>query len=293
MIDNEDIATVKNSSNMSQIYTIDQFRLDYPNEDVCLDKIFRNNIKADFCCPKCQNQNQFRRVKGRRCYACPTCNYQHYPTKGTIFEKSTTPLTLWFYALSACELERQIGVNYKTAWRILMKIRELSREPDEIFDGIIELDETFIGGKNKNRHYNKRVNYAKDGMIDKSIVFGMYQRNGKVDAFVVEDRKERTLCPLVYCKIKKDATVFTDELTSYSTLSQRYNHHSIDHSKGQYGNGVIGTNGIENLWSVLKRTLKGSYISVTKPYLQRYVDEVVFRYNYKNQEVFYELVNRI
>ncbi|OJV27529.1 MAG: hypothetical protein BGO32_02830 [Bacteroidetes bacterium 37-13] len=230
--------------------------------------------------------------------------HQIHPTKGTIFEKSTTPLLIWFYSmflfskskngLSASELERQTGVNYKTAWRILMKIRQLTNTDTSLNTGVFELDETFIGGKNKNRHWDKKVaNSQGRSFKDKTPVFGVYQRGGKVNAYVVDNTKAESLVPIIQQNVVKDSVVYTDEWTAYSSLNKDYQHSFVLHNRKQYKFEDCCTNGIENFGSVLKRTLGGSYIHVNKEYLQQYVNEVAFRYNNRNSEVFNELVSLI
>lgn len=283
-------------------YTIDDFNKDYPNDDACLDKVFKLVHSGLKCCPKCKNKVTFTRVATRRCYHCPECYHQIYPTKGTIFEKSTTPLTVWFYAmflfakskngLSACELQRQIGGNYKTCWRILMKIRELVSTPNNMLSGVIECDETFIGGKNKNRHKDKKVEHSQGRSFkDKTPVFGMIQRDGNVIAYVVDDTSANSLQPHIVTNVTKGSTVYTDEWNGYKGLSSKYNHDFVYHSRKQYVSGNCSTNKIENFWSVLKRTINGSYIHIHRPYMQQYVNEVAFRYNNKNKDVFNVMIS--
>lgn len=187
-------------------YTIKQFREEYPDEKACLDKVFKL-IYADLkTCPKCNCVVSYRRISTRRSYQCPKCYNQLYPTKGTIFEKSTTPLTYWFYAmflftiskngLSAMELMRQIGVTYKTAWRMLRQIRTLIKADNSLMEDIVSADECFIGGKNKNRHWDKKVKNSQGRSFkDKTPVMGMLS-NGKVRAFVVKDTKSESLHPV-------------------------------------------------------------------------------------------------
>ena len=149
-------------------YTIMQFREDYPNDDACLDKIFKLRYSG-ITCPKCNNDKPFTRVKGRKSYQCPCCGFQVYPTAGTIFEKTTIPLSFWFYAIylqtttrngvAAKELERQLNICYKTALRMSHQIKLLMADnSNELLSGIIEIDETFIGGEGENIHKWKLVN---------------------------------------------------------------------------------------------------------------------------------------
>jgi len=281
-------------------YTIKDFREEFPDDDTCLDKLFILN-HAGNPCPGCTSINTYKRVTGRKCYQCSKCSHQLYPMKGTIYEKSTTPLTYWFYAiflfvkskngLSAMELQRQLGVTYKTAYRMLKHIR-ISLVQDSIpFEGIIECDETFVGGKNKNRHADKKVKNSQGRSFkDKTPVLGMLERYGKVKAFVVPDTSATSIKPLLYDHIEQGSEVFTDEWGAYTGL-KGYKHEVIYHAVGEYVNGRCTTNGIENFWSHLKRTIHGSYVHVTQKYLQLYVNEVVFRFNNRdNPAIFHDLL---
>lgn len=285
-------------------YTINQFRKDFPDDDVCLDKLFSLKYGKLECCPNCNKKANFKRIITRKCYQCKSCYYQLYPCADTVFEKTRTPLLLWFYTiylfttskngLSAYELQRQIGVTYKTAWRMLKQIRILlSQQEVNLFEGTVEMDETFVGGKNKNRHKDKKVkNNQGRSFKDKTPVFGILQRNGNVRAIVVTDTTGATLKPLIYNYVKIGSNIMTDEWKAYQGLYRHYNHSFVEHCKGSYSIDNVTTNRIENFWSVLKRTLNGSYISVSKKYLQLYVNEVAFRYNNRNSKnpIFYDVL---
>lgn len=271
--------------NNTKKYTIKQFREDYPTEEICLDKVFKLVYKDLIICPKCNCSVTYKRVSTRRCYQCPKCYNQLYPTAGTIFEKSTTPLMYWFYAiflftaskngLSAMELQRQIGVTYKTAFRMLKQIRSMIKEDSSVMSGI------------------KRVAHSQGRSYkDKVPVFGILQRGGKVRAFTVDNVKSETLRPMIYSNIQKGSSIMTDEWTSYSGLSKHYNHEIVYHGRGQYVNGNCYTNGLENFWSIVKRTINGSYIHVSGKYMQYYINECVFRFNNRdNKQIFNQLVS--
>jgi len=212
----------------------------------------------------------------------------------------------WFYAMflftaskngiSACELQRQLEVTYKTAWRMLKHIRILlSYDTQDLFttDSIIECDETFVGGKNKNRHRDKKVAQSQGRSFkDKVPVLGMLERGGQVKAIVVPNTSSKSIKPHIYNNIPVGATIMSDEWYAYRGLTRNYNHTIVDHSKKCYVDGETSTNGIENFWSVLKRTFNGSYIHISKKYLQLYVDECVFRFNHKkDKDIFNSLLN--
>lgn len=290
---------------MSYKYTITNFRTDFPDNDACLNKVFELQYRDKEHCEKCGCTFSYKRVKNRQSFQCNDCHYQIYPCKGTIFENSKTPLLYWFYAIfiftvskngvSAKEIERQLGVTYKTAWRMLKHIRILMSTPVEIGSGSMELDETFVGGLNKNRHADKKVKNSQGRSFkDKTPVFGMYERETKrVKAFVVPDTKTKSIQPIIFDHIDKGANVYTDEWIAYKGIDKYYNHQFVDHSKKQYSDGDNTTNRIENFWSVFKRTIKGSYIKVSRKYLQLYVNESVFRFNNREKPIFWELVNSL
>lgn len=293
-----------NKSNKN--YSIEQFRKEHASENMCLDKVF-NEVYGDLKnCLKCGENITYKRILSRRCYQCPKCRHQLYPCRGTIFEKSTTPLMYWFYAmflfvkskngLSAAELQRQLGVSYKTAYRMLRQIRIKLEQNSNEFNGTVELDETFVGGRNKNRHWDKKVPQSRGRSFkDKTPVFGMYERGSKrVYATVVANTKAESLIPVILDNVNTDAYLMTDEWDSYNLVEGLYKRDFVYHRKGQYAVGNCTTNRIENFWSVFKRTIKGSYVSVSRKYLQLYVNETVFRFNNKdNKEIFMTLTSYV
>ena len=235
-------------------------------------------------------QSQVYKCKGHN-YKCKnTGKYFNARTK-TMFYRSSVPLQKWFMAiwlfmthrkgLSSVQLSKDIGVTQKTAWAMLHRIRKCFGEQNKELklDGTVEIDETFIGGKNKNRHKDKKVKHSKGRSFkDKVPVFGMLQRGGNVVARVVANTRAKTLRKETDKTIVEGSTVYSDEW-NYGNLSQRYSHFYINHCYGVYGIGDITTNSIEGFWSILKRGITGAYHKVSKQHLQKYVDEFVFRYN--------------
>jgi transposase len=266
-------------------YSIREFRKEFPNEKSCLDYIFAQKH------PDKVDTHYF--VKGRKCYA-DAKGKQIHPVKGTVFEHSSTPLTLWFYAIylfsasrngvSAKELQRQIGCTYKTAWRMAKQIRALMAQGDFKLSGMVEIDETLIGGKKY---------FADPMMKNKSSLMGMVERKGKIKAFKVEDRSNFTLLNKIDQNIHKGSKLITDEWVGYRRLSRYgYKHRAVVHSRKQYARGIAHTNTIEGFWGQFKTSLRGTYHSVSKKYLQSYVDEFSFRRN-ASPAVFEAMVARI
>ncbi len=284
-------------------YSIADFRKEFPNEDACLNHLFNRKYGNMEICPSCHKKSSYKRVKGRKCFFCPKCYNQIYPCVGTPFEKSTTPLLEWFYAifqftiskngLSACELQRTVGVTYKTAYRMLTQIRKSFQIDNSLFDGTIEIDETFVGGKNKNRHADKKVKNSQGRSFkDKTPVLGILKRGGNISTYVVPDTKAHSLLPIIRSKVAKGSQIMTDEWGAYSSLGADYKHDFVYHSRGEYTNEVgATTNRVENFWSIFKRTIGGSYIHVSRKHLQLYANEITLRYNNRdNKQIFQALI---
>lgn len=284
-------------------FTITQFRAAYPNDDACLDKIFQLRFE-NLICPKCENDKPFTRVKGRRSYQCPCCGFQVYPTKDTVFEKTTTPLISWFYAIylqtttrngvAAKELERQLDVCYKTALRMAHQIKKLMvNQRTERLNGIVEIDECFIGGLQKFMHKEKLAK-IKDGTgaVNKTAVMGLLQRGGEMHFEIIPDTSARTLKTIVRKNVDRDATIITDAHGGYVDLHIDFKQHEIlKHQEKEYGRGVYHNNTVEGFWSQLKRTIRGTHIHVSAKHLQKYVDEVAFRYsNRDKQDTMFEII---
>lgn len=264
-------------------YTLAQFKKEYPDDDACLKAVLDNRYGTT--CPKCGViDTKFYKITGRKAYACLHCRKHIYPLAGTIFHKSETSLWNWFYAIfqfsvskngvSAKELERTLGVTYKTAWRMCRKIRELMEQDGDMLSGDVEVDETYIGGRKRGK--NISVN-------GKAAVFGAVERNGRASAKHVRTTGARVLLPEIESRIAAGSHVHSDEFRSYATLKRRgYTHTTVNHSKLEYVRGSAYTNTIEGFWSQLKRSIDGTYHAVSPKYLQSYVDEFVFRYNFRS-----------
>lgn len=274
-----------------------------PDERSCLAYLewimWRGNVISPFDPQskvyKCKNGN----------YRCKNTGKYFNARTNTLFYRSSVPLRKWFIAiwlfmthrkgLSSVQLSKDIGVTQKTAWLMLHRIRHCFGEQDKglILDGTVQIDETFVGGKNKNRHKDKKVKHCTGRSFkDKVPVFGMLQSGGKVIAKVVRDTKAKTLRAEIDKSIKKGSTIYSDEW-SYGDLSRSYRHYFVNHGWGIYGIGAVTTNSIEGFWSILKRGIIGVYHNVSKKHLQKYLNEFTFRYNQRMlslQELFQKAV---
>ena len=278
-------------------YTIKSFSQDFPNDDACLEYLKATRWPEGITCATCERVTKHFRVTGRKCYACEFCGSHVFPTAGTIFHKSATPLTSWFHAIflmsstrtgiSAKQLERELGVTYKTAWRIFKQVRSLMSQGDITLWGEVEVDETYIGG----RRPGKRGRGA-DG---KTAVAGIAERGGQVVVKVVPNAKAETLLPIVKQHVPPGATVYTDELQSYRRLSSLgYAHKTIQHRAKEYVIGNTHTNSIEGLWGNVKRGIDGVNHAVSPKHLQSYLDSYVFRFNHRKDDtpLFVQLLGR-
>jgi transposase len=285
-----DIA-VKQSIPVHLRYTIADFNRDFPTDDACLEQIKEDRFPGGMAkCEKCAVDRRHYRVSGRTAYACDHCGNHIYPLAGTIFEKTTTSLRLWFYAMflmsstrcgiSAKQIQRETGVTYKTAWRMFKQIRTLMSEDLQLEGPTVEVDETYYGGVRK---YG--TGRPLGGDKKKTPVLGIVERKGRVMAKAVSDVKAKTLLPVVREHVLPASIVYTDELHSYNTLAKgkRYDHRRIHHSSKVYVMGDIHTNTVEGFWSLIKRGIGGVYHAVSQKYLQTYLDEYTFRYNRRDQ----------
>ncbi len=277
-------------------YTIRQFNRDFPDSDACLDYIvatlYPEWADGRIRCRKCAVETKHHRISKRKAYVCQHCGTHVYPLAGTVFEKSSTPLDSWFYAMflmaqtrsgiSAKQLERELGVTYKTAWRMFKQIRGLMAEDAGPLRGTVEVDETLVGGKPRYRQSRKGPR-SPDDPTAKKPVLGMVERGGRVKALVTADVRARTLQPYITAHIAPESQIMTDDARQYARLRGRgFGHKVINHSARVYVDGDVHTNTIEGFWSVLKNGIRGVYHQVGKDYLQTYVNEYTFRYNHRD-----------
>jgi transposase-like protein len=284
-------------------YTIQDFNKQFPDNNACLDWLKAERWPDGLIpCEKCGKDRKHHRVTGRPAYACDYCGSMVSPMAGTIFEKSSTALRTWFYAMylmsatrcgiSAKQIQRETGVTYKTAWRMFKQIRTLMSEDISLEGEAVEIDEMYHGGVRKGGSGR-----FLSGDRAKTPVLGMVERHGRALALTVENVKAKTLRGVIWERVLPDSIVYTDELPAYNTISEkrRYVHKRINHSEKVYVRGDIHTNTIEGFWSLIKRGIGGVYHSVSKKYLQTYLDEYSFRYNRRNsgQPMFTELLDEV
>jgi transposase len=290
-------------------YTLKDFQRQFPDDATCLDWL-RNRLYPDgIYCEKCEATTKHHRVVSRPSYSCDRCGHHVHPTADTIFHKSPTPLTTWFYAIylmaqtrcgiSAKQIQRETGVTYKTAWRMFKQIRSMLQESEPIGgkSRMVETDEMYHGGKRK-QGTGRRLRNDK-GETLKSPVLGMVERKGRIRAIAIADVKSATLLENMREYILPATTVFTDDLASYDGLTrmqgQGYKHHRITHSAKVYVQGTVHTNTIEGFWSLVKRGIGGVYHQVSHKYLQTYLDEYSFRYNrrFDSQPMFTSFLKQV
>jgi transposase-like protein len=248
---------------------------------------------GNIACPRCGSK-EYSFISTRRLWFCKTCKRQFTIKVQTIFEDSPMGMDKWMIALwllvnckngiSSCEVARDLGITQKTAWFMLHRLRlAMQTSSFSKLGGEVEVDETFIGGKARNMHRRKKaLRVTGTGGKDKVPVMGILERGGKVRTTVIPNRKKNTLQNEIQKHVQAGAALYSDALQSYKGLDAEYVHKVIDHAEA-YVQGKIHTNGLENFWSLLKRGLSGTYVSVEPFHLFRYLDEQTFRYNNRKE----------
>ncbi|PAY47964.1 IS1595 family transposase [Ligilactobacillus salivarius] len=261
----------------------------FPDEQACINHLEELRWAGLVTSPFDPTSKVYKCAKNR--YRCKNTGKYFNVKTGTLFDNTKVKLQKWFIAIwlvtshkkgiSSAQLGRDIGVTQKTAWFMLQRIRKcFNIENDNHLDGDVEVDEAYIGGKNSNRHANKKVKNSQGRSVkDKTAVVGMVERNGKANAIQVEDVKTKTLTDLVTTYITQQANVHTDEYIGYNHIGTMYNHQIVHHALGEFANNDVTTNRVESLWATIKRGVMGIYHFGSKKHLQLYLDEFVFRFN--------------
>ena len=277
-------------------YSVHEFLVDFPDDEACLQYLWRTRHAPDgehAECPKCEEVKPFKRYttkQQRQSWTCTACGQHLHPTAGTIFHRSSTSLRLWFYAMhlmtstrcgiSAKQLERELGVHYKTAWRMFNKIRtELMCEPETApkLTGEVEIDETAWGGKPRRTLPTRKEQAA--FRESKMTILGMVERGGRVRLRVIPSRRGEPLSREVRAHLDPAALMLTDDWVAYKPLRREFAHAVINHSAGDYVIGNVHTNTIEGFFGNLKTGMRGAYKKVSPKYLQSYLDEYAWRHN--------------
>jgi hypothetical protein len=284
-----------------------EFMRDYPDDATCLDFLWRQRFAPDghtALCPKCERDRRFHRVRSRPSYSCDSCGHHLHPTKDTIFEKSSTSLHLWFYGIyimsstrcgvSAKHLGRELGVTYKTAWRMFNLIRNqlMAEDDDSPLSGHVEVDETSVAGRPRKRLPAAEAQKLRER--SQITVIAAVERGGRLRAAVIPSRRGPALRQQVIDWINPDAIVYTDEWAAYNFVSRHFAEHSRINHTVFYVDGDAHTNTVEGFFGNLKTGIRGNYKKVSRKWLQGYLNEYVWRYNNRNggQAMFRQLLAR-
>ncbi len=280
---------------MAATFNVQDFFRRFPDDGACLDHLFRLKYGVEPACPKCGEIGAFHRLKKMPAYTC-NCGHHIHPMVGTPFEKSRTSLQKWFYAMylftttrhgvPAKELQRQLSVTYKTAWRMGHEIRKHMGDTDGTppMTDHVEVDETYVGGR------RPRVkDYTGRGAKNKTVVFGILERDGELFTKVVPNASRNSLIPPILENVPEGTRISSDEWGPYRVLPKLgYRHETVDHSAKEYARGDVHVNSLEGFWSILKRSIRGTHVHVSSKHLPKYLGEFEYRYNMrKHPEVMF------
>jgi transposase len=276
---------------MAKPLIVKQFFERYPDDETCLEHLMDLRFGRERECPKCEKPTEFYRLKNRPAFTCKLCGHHIYPCAGTPFQDTRTPLQSWFYAIylftttrhgvPAKELQRQLAVTYKTAWRMADQIRKYIAkvDGDSGLSGHVEVDETLVGG----REIGVGIAGGRDPNSKKTIVFGMVERDGEIITRVVPDAKRETLVPLIEQYVSRGTVMSSDDWKAYRKLrTLGYKHSYVTHWRKEWARGDTHTNTLEGFWSHFKNAVRGTHKSISRKHMQKYLCEFEFRFNLRS-----------
>ena len=287
------------SKRIAKTFGVTQLYRMFPTEDSCWEWLESVMWDGKPVCPHCGEAEKIGHPPKSKPhhYWCRSCRKHFTATTGTVMHSRRRPLQDWMYTIysvitgrkgvSAMQLSKELDCHYRTAWYMLHRVREACAGDDFKLKSIVEVDETYIGGKEGNKHADKKLNAGR-GTVGKIAVAGARERGGKVKAKPVQSVDSATLTGFVEDSAEKGAIIFTDDASAYAALPSevnRYRHETVRHRAGEYARGLIDTNSIESVWAVLKRSIHGTWHHVSPKHLARYVNEAAFRLNEGNCEI--------
>jgi transposase-like protein len=273
--------------------TISTFQLfeKFPDEPSAIAYLEKRLWPSGPICPQCGSGERITKRKDGF-YTCNACVFKFTIRTNTIFERSHVPLHKWLYAMyllvtarkgiSSLQLGKEIGITQKSAWFVLQRLREACKGDLVKLQGIVEVDEIYLGGKEHNKHMKERTSYGLDSVPAKTPVIGLRERGGRTKAVVAQSKGTRALIRAISENVEPGSMIHTDEYAGYAQIGKEYGHKSINHQKGEYSHKGVTTNSVESVFAVLRRGLHGVYHKASKKHLARYVDEFAWRLNEGN-----------